>query len=89
MPKISQADVVKFLKDRITQIEKELESTKNALSIFLANEEIVAPVKRGRRPKSATTAAGPVRKTRMVKPGGKKRGRKPKNVMPPPPESEE
>jgi hypothetical protein len=76
MAKVTQQDVVNFLKEKVTQLTKDLESAQNALSALQGSIATEAPVKRGRKPKAERTAPAAKRKT--AKAGGAKRGRKPK-----------
>jgi hypothetical protein len=77
MAKVTQQDVVNFLKEKVTQLTKDLESAQNALNALQGSVTADAPVTRGRKPKSATAAPAAKRKS-IAKPGGAKRGRKPK-----------
>ena len=79
MAKVTQQDVVNFLKEKVTQLTTELESAKNALNALQGSSATEAPVTRGRKPKAAgaTVQATAKRKT-TAKAGGAKRGRKPK-----------
>lgn len=75
MAKVTEQDVVNFLKEKVSQLTKDLESAQNALNALLGSTSIEAPVKRGRKPKAEGTA--PVAKRKMAsKAGGAKRGRK-------------
>lgn len=80
MAKVTQQDVVNFLKEKVTQLTTELESAKNALNALQGSLATEAPVTRGRKPRvpgTASQAASAKRKT-TAKTGGAKRGRKPK-----------
>lgn len=77
MAKVTEQDVVNFLKEKVSQLTKDLESAQNALNALQGSTSIEVPVKRGRKPKAEGTA--PAAKRKMVsKAGGAKRGRKPK-----------
>ena len=78
MAKVTQQDVVNFLKEKVAQLTKELETTQNALIALDGPTVAEYPVKRGRKPKVEDSAAPSKRKT-IVKTGGAKRGRKPKS----------
>lgn len=76
MAKVTQQDVVNFLREKVADLTKELESAQNALNALQGSVPAENPVRRGRKPKGEGTASTTRRKT--VKPGGAKRGRKPK-----------
>lgn len=77
MAKVTEQDVVNFLKEKVTQLTKDLEAAQNALAAFQGSTVVESPVKRGRKPGNEGTA--PVAKRKMTsKAGGGKRGRKPK-----------
>lgn len=80
MAKVTQQDVVNFLKEKVTQLTKDLESAQQALSALQGSVSTEAPATRGRKPKAAGTAAAATagKRKSTVKPGGAKRGRKPK-----------
>lgn len=79
MAKVTQQDVVNFLKEKVTQLTKDLESAQQALSA-LQGSATEAPATRGRKPRTEGTAAAAKagKRKSTVKPGGAKRGRKPK-----------
>lgn len=77
MAKVTQQDVVKFLKEKVTQLTQELESAQNALNALQGSVSAEPPVTRGRKPKALSAAPVAKRKS-AVKAGGAKRGRKPK-----------
>jgi len=77
MAKVTQQDVVNFLKEKVAQLTKDLESARNALSALEGSTETESPVRRGRKPKTEG-AATPAKRKNTVKAGGAKRGRKPK-----------
>jgi len=79
MAKVTQQDVVNFLKEKVTQLTKDLESAQQALSALQGSVSTEAPATRGRKPKAAGTAAAATagKRKSTVKPGAK-RGRKPK-----------
>ena len=76
MAKVTQQDVVNFLREKVAQLTKELETAQNALNALQGSMPAEAPAKRGRKPNSEGTA--PVTKRKTAKAGGAKRGRKPK-----------
>lgn len=79
MAKVTQQDVVNFLKEKVTQLTTELESAKNALNSLQGSIGTEAPVTRGRKPKAAGVAvAATAKRKTTAKAGGAKRGRKPK-----------
>lgn len=80
MAKVTQQDVVNFLKEKVTQLTKELESAQQALNALQGSASSEAPATRGRKPKAEGTAAAVKagKRKSTVKPGGAKRGRKPK-----------
>ena len=76
--KITQQDVVTFLQERVQSLTLELKKAQDALAVFQTETEQQAP-RRGRKPKDPNAQPkAAVKRTRTVKPGGKKRGRKPK-----------
>ena len=77
MAKVTQQDVVNFLKQKVAALTKELESAQNALSALEGSAVTEAPAKRGRKPKAEGSASASKRKV-ALKAGGAKRGRKPK-----------
>ena len=80
MAKVTQQDVVNFLKEKVTQLTTELESAKNALNALKGSPATESPVTRGRKPKVAGAAAqtASTKRKTTAKAGGAKRGRKPK-----------
>ena len=76
MAKVTQQDVVNFLREKVDQLTKELESARNALNALQGSTASETPAKRGRKPGSERTAS--VAKKKTAKAGGAKRGRKPK-----------
>ena len=76
MAKVTQQDVVNFLREKVAELTKELESAQNALNALQGSTPAESPVKRGRKPNSERTASATKRKP--TKAGGAKRGRKPK-----------
>ncbi|NEU07378.1 hypothetical protein GZH53_03540 [Flavihumibacter sp. R14] len=76
MAKVTQQDVVNFLKEKVAQLTKDLESAQNALNALEGSAVTETPAKRGRKPKTEGPAAP--KRRRAAKPGGAKRGRKPK-----------
>lgn len=80
MAKVTQQDVVNFLKEKVTQLTTELESAKNALNALQGSLATEAPVTRGRKPKvaGASVQASAAKRKTTAKAGGAKRGRKPK-----------
>jgi len=76
MAKVTQQDVVNFLREKVTQLTKELESAQNALNALQGSVSSETPVKRGRKPNADGTASAT--KKKAAKTGGAKRGRKPK-----------
>lgn len=76
MAKVTQQDVVNFLREKVAQLTKELESAQNALNALQGSIPAETPVKRGRKPNAEGTAS--VAKKKTAKAGGAKRGRKPK-----------
>lgn len=77
MAKVTQQDVVNFLKEKVATLTKELESAQNALTALEGSVIAEAPVKRGRKAKIDGSVNAAKRKT-TAKAGGAKRGRKPK-----------
>ena len=78
MAKVTQQDVVNFLKEKVAQLTKELESAQNALTALEGPAVAESPIKRGRKPKLNGSVA-PLKRNTNVKAGGAKRGRKPKS----------
>lgn len=80
MAKVTQQDVVNFLKEKVTQLTTELESATNALNALQGSLTTEATATRGRKPKAAGTSvqAASVKRKNTAKAGGAKRGRKPK-----------
>lgn len=76
MAKVTEQDVVNFLKEKVAQLTKELESAQGALIALQGSGSIVAPAARGRKPKSAEAVT--LKRKKTVKPGGTKAGRKKK-----------
>lgn len=77
MAKVTEQDVVNFLKEKVSQLTKELEAAQNALSALQGSAVMEPPVKRGRKPGNEAKTSGAKRKV-TIKAGGAKRGRKPK-----------
>jgi hypothetical protein len=82
MAKVTQQDVVNFLKEKVAQLTSELESAQNALNALQGSASAEAAVSRGRKLKAVATApkmpAAKAKRKTTAKPGGAKRGRKPK-----------
>ena len=77
MAKVTELDVVNFLKDKVARLTKELETTQQALNA-LEESVVTEPImRRGRKPK-AENHVSKVKRKPAVKAGGAKRGRKPK-----------
>ena len=89
MAKVTQQDVVNFLKEKVAQLTSELESAQNALDALQGSTKTEAAVTRGRKQKAVATApkmaAAKAKRKTTAKPGGAKRGRKPKVKETPPP----
>ena len=83
MAKVTQQDVVNFLKEKVAQLSKDLESAQNALSALQGSTTTEVPVKRGRKPKAEGTVSVATKRKTTAKTGGAKRGRKPKAKIAP------
>lgn len=77
MAKVTEQDVVNFLKEKVSQLTKELEAAQNALNALQGSVIVESPVKRGRKSKVDGISTAAKRKM-TAKAGGAKRGRKPK-----------
>ena len=80
MAKVTQQDVVNFLKEKVAQLSKDLESAQNALSALEGSATAEAPVKRGRKPRAEGTTPVSTKRKTTSKTSGAKRGRKPKTT---------
>ena len=76
MAKVTEQDVISFLKDKVAQLKRELELAQNALNAIEGTSSPEAAPKRGRKPGTAEKARSTSKKT--SKGAGVKRGRKPK-----------
>ena len=83
MAKVTQQDVVNFLKEKVAQLSKDLESAQNALRALEGSAPAEPLVRRGRKPKAEGTAQAAIKRKTAAKTGGAKRGRKPKTKVAP------
>ena len=82
MAKVTQQDVISFLKEKVAQLTKELETSQNALSALEGTSNSESPVAKGRKPKAEAKPSTQKRKY-TARAGGAKRGRKPKTQAAP------
>ena len=75
MAKVTEQDVINFLKEKVVQITKELESAQSALNALQSTSSAPPSSARGRKPKPET--ASTAKKKSKAKSGSAKRGRKP------------
>ena len=76
MAKVTEQDVINFLKEKVAQITKELESAQSALNALESTSSVQTSSQGGRKPKLETAATA--RKKSKAKSGSAKRGRKPR-----------
>ena len=75
MAKVTEQDVVNFLKEKVAQITKELESAQSALNALQGTGTAQTPSAKGRKPTAETPAIA--KRKSKAKTGSVKRGRKP------------
>jgi len=76
MAKVTEQDVIDFLRQRVDQLTKDLDAAQTALLAFQGSSGTESRVKRGR----PAIAGGPsAQRKKNVEKGGARRGRKPKN----------
>ena len=77
MAKVTQQDVISFLKEKVVQLTKELATSQNALNALEGTSSSDLPAKKVRKPKAEVKAINTKRKY-TARANGAKRGRKPK-----------
>jgi len=77
MAKVTQQDVISFLKEKVVQLTKELATSQNALNALEGTSSSDVPAKKVRKPKAEVKTLNTKRKY-TARANGAKRGRKPK-----------
>ena len=77
MAKVTQQDVISFLKEKVVQLTKELATSQNALNALEGFSSSDVPAKKPRKPKAEVKSLNTKRKY-TARANGAKRGRKPK-----------
>jgi len=76
MAKVTEQDVISFLKEKVAQISRDLEFVQNAINVIEGTSSQDTLPKRGREQATAKKVTSSARKTAQA--AGAKRGRKPK-----------
>ena len=77
MAKVTQQDVISFLKEKVVQLTKELATSQNALNALEGTSSSEAPAKKPRKPKAEVKTSN-IKRKYTARANGAKRGRKPK-----------